>query len=50
MRVPADGTHYRVSLKSGVGDESLRMPSDPASDRTISVSSGVGDVTAATQP
>jgi hypothetical protein len=48
--VPADGTHYRVSLKSGVGDESLRLNSDPRADRTISVSSSVGDVTAATRP
>jgi hypothetical protein len=50
VRVPADGTRHRVTLKSGVGDESLRIASDPASARTISVSSGVGDVTAATQP
>jgi hypothetical protein len=50
VTVPSDGTHYRVGLRSGVGDESLRMPSDPTADRTISVSSGVGDVTAATQP
>jgi hypothetical protein len=50
VRVPADGTRYRVSLRSGVGEENLLMSSDPASDRTISVDSGVGDVTAATQP
>lgn len=45
--VPLDGTRYRVDLKSDVGDERLQLPSDPAADRTISVTSSVGDVTAA---
>jgi hypothetical protein len=48
--VPSDGTHYRVSLKSGMGDQRLRLNSDPLADRTISVSSSVGDVTVGARP
>lgn len=46
--VPNDGTAYRVDLSSDNGAENIDVPTDPASERTITLRSDNGSVTART--
>jgi hypothetical protein len=44
VSVPPDGTAYRVNGRTSVGNRTIRVPTDPSSSRTITVSSSVGAV------
>ncbi|MET0147322.1 MAG: hypothetical protein ABW328_21440 [Ilumatobacteraceae bacterium] len=46
--VPADGTTYRLSLETGNGSRIAEVPDDPASDRSITLRTDNGSVTART--
>ena len=46
--VPDDGTAYRVDLRTDNGSENIEVPTDPASERTITLRSDNGSVTART--
>ena len=46
--VPDDGTAYRVDLRSDNGSETIEVPTDPASTRSITVRTDNGSVTART--
>ena len=46
--VPDDGTAYRVDLQSDNGSETIEVPVDSASDRTITAHSANGSVTVRT--
>jgi hypothetical protein len=47
VRLPADGTTYRVVGSSGVGDRTVSVPEDAASRHLLDLTSGVGDVVVA---
>lgn len=46
--VPGDGTSYRVDVRSENGSETVEVPSDPSSDRTITARTDNGSVTVRT--
>jgi hypothetical protein len=45
VSLPDDGTAYRVSARSAVGDRTVKVPVEPASTRAITATASVGDVT-----
>jgi hypothetical protein len=49
VRVPSDGTVYAVTTTSDVGDDSAEVRTDPAADRTIVATVGVGDARVGTR-
>ena len=46
--VPADGTAYRVDAQTDSGSETIDVPTDPTSPRTITLRTDNGSVTART--
>jgi hypothetical protein len=49
VSVPADGTAYQVTALTSIGDRTVRVPTDPASSRTINASTSVGDLVVTTE-
>jgi hypothetical protein len=45
VRVPGDGTAYRVTAQAKVGSRSVDVPNTPTAGRSIHAASSVGDVT-----
>jgi hypothetical protein len=48
--VPGDGTTYRVLASTSVGEQVIRVSTDPAAANLIDVSTSVGDIVIATSP
>lgn len=44
VRIPDDGGAYRLDATTDIGDRQLEVRTDPASNRSIKLSSGIGDL------